>query len=347
VTGSRHVILRADASSAIGTGHVVRCLTLGAELQRRGWDVRLASRALPSGLAASARSAGIEPIALPGDLPLDDEPAVLATMVTGPSVLVVVDHYGIGAAWQRAARAWADRVMAIDDLADRAQAVDLLLNQNLGAGRARYAAFVPLGTRVLAGPRYALVRPEFAAARARSRQRDGSIRRTLIFMSGTDPDDVTLKAATAAAVLDVPVDVVVGGGYPHLAALRDRVAGRSFAIHVDTRDMAELMERADLAIGAPGSASWERCTLGLPTVLVDLADNQVEGGRRLAERGAAIDLGRSETVGIADLEGALMELRDDPARLARMSAAAAAITDGRGTDRVADAIERLVAGSAR
>ena len=348
MTGAPHVLFRADASSAIGTGHVVRCLTLGAELRRRGWTVSLASRSLGPGLASAVDASGSTLVSLAADRTIDDEPTDLLALVAAPVTLVVVDHYGIGADWQRAARPWARWSMAIDDLADRPQAVDLLLNQNLGASTSRYEGLVPPTTPVLAGPQYALLRPAFAEARARSRPRDGTLGRILVFMSGTDPHDVTGRAAAAATTLDVPVDVVVGSGYRHLEHLRGWVAAHpTCTIHVDTPDMAGLMSRADVAIGAPGSASWERCTLGLPTVLVTLADNQVEGGRLLAERGAGIDLGWHETVDTAVLENALTELRDDPARLVRMSEAAAAIADGRGTDRVADAIERLVAGAGR
>jgi UDP-2,4-diacetamido-2,4,6-trideoxy-beta-L-altropyranose hydrolase len=347
MTRTRHAVVRADASTEIGTGHVVRCQTLATELLRRGWTVTLASRDLPPGLAESTRAAGIGLVDLPAGTTIDDEPAFIGSALSGPVALVVIDHYGIGADWQRAVAPWAERLLAIDDLADRFQAVDLLLNQNLPADEGRYRGLVAPETRILSGPGYALVRPEFAAARERGRRRDGRLERILVFISGTDPHDVTRPAARGAAGLGVAVDVVVGAGYPFLAELRAWAAGRPLVeLHVDTHEMAALMERADVAVGAPGSASWERCTLGLPAVLVTLAANQAEGARALAEAGAAVDLGWHGAVAADDVENALSGLRDDPGRLVAMAEATARITDGRGTARVADAIERLVAGAA-
>ncbi|MEO8436822.1 MAG: UDP-2,4-diacetamido-2,4,6-trideoxy-beta-L-altropyranose hydrolase [Chloroflexota bacterium] len=343
----RRALFRADASIEIGTGHLVRCQTLAAELVRRGWAATLATRDLPAGLASSARASGVTLIELPAG-GAAEEPAAIATMVGGQVELVVVDHYALGADWHRAVAPWAHRLLAIDDLADRAQVVDMVLNQNLGASASLYVGLVPATTRVLAGPSFALVRPEFAAARARSRaqalEHHGRVERILVFMSGTDPDDMTRRAAEAAASVGVvSVDVVVGAGYPFRHELQAWADERPrIELHVDTPDMASLMARADLAIGAPGSASWERCTLGLPTVLVTLADNQAENARLLGEVGAAVDLGRPTSLAAGDLEEVLKELANDPERLVAMSVAAARITDGRGTIRVADELDRLV-----
>lgn len=345
VIASRHVLLRADASSEIGTGHVVRCQTLAAELIRRGWTATLASRDLPAGLAHSVHGSGITLAEIPPGVAYDDEFRAIAAMAERPVDLVVVDHYRLGVDWHVAARSVARSLLAIDDLADRSLTADIVLNQNLGASASRYSGLVPATTRVLSGPSFALVRPEFAAARGRVRERAGRIERILVFMSGTDPDDITGRAAHAAASLgvDVDVDLVVGAGYPFAGELGAWANERpGTVLHVDTPDMAALMARADVAIGAPGSASWERCTLGLPTVLVTLADNQAENARLLGEAGAAVDLGPAASVTAGDLEDVLTQLANDPERLVAMSQAADRITDGRGTIRVADELERLV-----
>ena len=340
MTPSRpHAILRADAAQAVGSGHVLRCCTLAAELGRRGWTVELATRDLDPALARVARAAGASITALPPGLAPGDEPAYLATQAAGAVALVVVDHYGLGSAWHRAARGWAGRLVAIDDLVDRELAVDVLLNPNLGMTAERYAGLLPPGTVMLAGPKYALVDPAFAAARRAGRARDGRVGRLLVFISGTDPQDATRRAAEGAAVLGVPVDVVVGATYPHRDRLRAWAAGRhGVEVHVDTREMAALMARADVAVGAAGTASWERCTVGLPTVLVIVADNQVENARRLEQAGAALNLGRVASVEATEISAALTALAADPSRVQAMSAAAAAITDGEGARRVADAL---------
>lgn len=351
MTEGRHAVFRADASTAIGTGHVVRCLTLAAELMGRGWIATLATRELPPTLAPLVAETTVRLVALSPALRAEDEPAHIGAALSRRVELAVVDQYGIGADWQRAAARWAERQLAVDDLADRFQAADIVLNQNLGTDASRYRDLVGGSTQLLTGPAYALVRPGFAAARERSLARraahGGRLERILVFMSGSDPKGVTRRAAQAAVSaadgFGVAVDVVVGGGYPFLAELQAWATTQpSVELHVETRDMADLMERADLAIGASGSASWERCTLGLPTVLLTLADNQIEGARALADAGAAVDLGQHDRVKDAALESVVIELRDDPLRLAAMSDAAARITDGLGTVRVADALERLV-----
>lgn len=338
-----HALFRADASPHLGTGHLVRCRTLAAELQHRGWTTTLASRDLPPELARSVRGSEMALIELDATSGLEAEHAVIAERVVRPVTVAVVDHYGIGAEWHRAAGAWAERLMAIDDLADRFQAVDLLLNQNPGPGPSRYRGLVPPAARILDGPTYALVRPEFAAMRLRAGHRR-DVHRILVFLSGTDPHNVTGRAARAATAVGVPVDVVVGAAYPSLGSLQVWAADQPLIeLHIETREMAALMARADISIGASGSATWERCTLGLPTLLVTLADNQVETARHLAEVGAALDLGWHSEVTTADLEDVLIALAADPARLSAMSEAAARITDGQGTVRVADELERLVA----
>jgi UDP-2,4-diacetamido-2,4,6-trideoxy-beta-L-altropyranose hydrolase len=299
----------------------------------------LASRSLPLELErqAGAQFARLEPI--PDDVTLAGEPHYLARRI-GRVDLCITDHYEITGPWHQAVSGWAGNVAAIDDLAAAPQAVDVLLNQNLGVEPVDYRGLVSESTRLLLGPRFALVRPEFANERARARTRDGEIRRVLVFMSGADPFDTTRRAASAASSIGVAVDVVVGPAYPFLDALREW-AGRqpSVTVHGNTRSMAGLMAAADLAIGAPGSATWERCVVGLPTVLVTLADNQVSIGRHLVAHGAAVSAGWHTQATEERIREILSDLSANPALVAATAAAAAAICDGQGAGRVAAALE--------
>ena len=192
----------------------------------RGWRATMATRDLPDGLAAGLVETGIAVLDLAQGS--QDEAADIASAIDGRATLVVGDHYGVGADWFTGMRRRVPgaALMAIDDLADRSLPVDLLLNQNLGASADAYATLVPQGARILTGPAYALVRPEFAAARARGRTRDGSVERVLVFISGADAPDMTSRAVTALDGIGCPVDVVVGAAYPHLAELREIVAGQ-------------------------------------------------------------------------------------------------------------------------
>lgn len=338
-----HVVLRADASAEIGSGHVIRCRTLGEELRRRGWTATLVSRQLDERLGRSFDAAGIDRVELPASLPIELEPGHLARALQKHVDLLVADHYAIDAGWLTAAREWAPILLSIDDLADRPQPVDLLLNQNLGVAADQYAGLVPTSTRVLTGPRYALVRPAFAEAHRHRRVRSGRLEHALVLMGGADAADVTRRSAAGVVAAGIPVDVVVGPLYPHRAALRSWAAGQPLVrLQVDPPDVAGLMDRADLAIGAPGSASWERCAVGLPTVLVILARNQVEPGRSLVEAGAAQSLGWHTDVTSVDVTRIVRALAADPSAVRAMSGQAAAVTDGRGTERVVSEIEAIV-----
>jgi UDP-2,4-diacetamido-2,4,6-trideoxy-beta-L-altropyranose hydrolase len=266
----------------------------------------------------------------------------------GRATLIVVDHYALGTAWLESVRDLALVRMAIDDLGDRRQPVDLLLDQNLGSDAGRFAGLVTAETRLLIGPRYALVAPPFMALRAHGRTairgHDGRIRRVMVLMSGADPDDVTGRAVDALADLDLAVDVIVGAAYADIDALRARVARlRAGELHVNIETMAALTDRADLAIGAPSSASWERCTLGLATILVALADNQLGVERALVDAGAAVSAGWHTTVTPSAIRSMVTELLAEPDRVAAMARAAASVCDGRGTDRVVVEIEAMVA----
>ena len=285
----RQILLRADASLAIGTGHIVRCLTLTRELVARGWGVTLASRGLHPALADDARAAGAVLIHLPPDRPIDQEPVDLGDYVGDPYDVLLADHYLIGATWHRAARPLARLHVVFDDLADRTLGVDLVVNPNLSLTAEAYSGRLAAGGRALIGPSYALIDPSFRALRSTAEARTG-VRSLLVFVGGADPRDVTPRAVRAAAGLGLPVDVVVGALYPGREALLAWAAGTRVTVDVATRDMAALMARADLAVGAPSTASWERCTVGLPAVLVTVADNQVGNARGLVAAGAAVEL---------------------------------------------------------
>ena len=321
----------------------MRCLTLARALLERGWRPVLAGH-LPADIEETVRRAGVSVQSLPDGLPFDAEPAYLRDSgLLDEAEVVITDHYDLAGSWQRAVANDRRVLVAIDDLATSAMAVDLLLNQNLGASPQRYRDLVRPDTVILAGPRYALLRPEFRALRAGMSERTGHVRRILVFMSGADEHDVTRRAAAAAVTADAQVDVVVGGVYPFRERLLAWAAAHPRAtVHVNSPDMAALMAGADLAIGAPSSASWERCALGLPSILLILAENQAEVAGLLNEAGAATVVGWHSVVTDDQLAAAVRRLCADPPRLRAMSEAAARIADGRGVERVCDALEAIL-----
>lgn len=354
------VAFRADASLTIGTGHVIRCLTLARELQTRGHDCRFICRDLPGGLGAQV--AAEFPLAL---LPAPEGPApegppdhaawagvgwaqdaAETRAAIADADWLVVDHYAFDARWQRAARPDGARVMVLDDLADRPHTCDLLLDQNLGRDGADYDALLPDHAERLIGPRHALLRPEFAAARPAALVRRGvPLRHLLIAPGGVDAGNVTGLCLTALAALPLPpgfrVTVALGPTAPHLAALRAMVLPFPCTVLAGA-DMAAAMTDADLCIGAAGGSAWERCAMGLPTLQLVLADNQRTGAAALAAAGAAVPLGAPDA-GLPDRLATALVALSDPAPLAAIAKSAARITDGRGAARVADAMETPLA----
>lgn len=355
------IAFRADASTDIGTGHVMRCLTLARALSARGHDCRFLCRDLPGHMAdriGAEFPVTLLPAPVPG-LALPDAPdhaawaGVPATQdaaetraAAADADVLVVDHYAFDARWEIAARRFGTRLVAIDDLADRAHACDLLVDPNFGRFPRDYDALMPEGAERLMGTTYALLRPEFAAARdAALARRGGPLREILIAMGGVDRDDATGTVLRALAGIARPtglrVTVVMGAAAPHLGTVTALAATLPFDCEVlsGVSDMAGLMARADLAIGAAGGTAWERCALGLPTLMVVLADNQIDGTAALDRAGAGLALGRADDAGMPGRLAAALDQLSDPANLAAMSARAATICDGKGAERVVSAIE--------
>lgn len=355
------VAVRADASRLIGSGHVVRCSTLAAELRRRGARVRFVCREHPSNLIDWLRQEGYEVLVLPepscapaapatddyaawlGATEEEDAAQTLAALGRDGVDWLIVDHYGLGAGWERAMRAAARRVFVIDDLPERAHDCDLLLDQNrCGDSTGRRG-----GARVLAGPAFALLRPAFREARGALRPRNGRVRRILVFFGGSDPSRQTEKALEALAGLgrdDIAIDVIVGQVSERLDAIEALCAGRrNVAVHRNVKNMEALLAAADLALGACGATSWERCCLGLPAIAVSIAENQIAIGRQLAAKRAAIYLGAADTVSGAAWGRALGQVLARPRLLARMAQRGLALADGAGTRRVAAALTGTLA----
>lgn len=343
----RRVVIRADASPTIGGGHVMRCLALANVLAERNAVVTFACR---TGTVETVPALAISGYAI-ADLagPEADEPGEMAVRFAEGADLLVVDHYRWRAHQEAACRAWAGKILVIDDLADRRHDCDVLLDQNLGRAEDDYVGLAPPAARLLIGPVYALLRPEFARARPAAlarRAEGGRVRRILVSMGLTDPGNVTSTALDALAGLSevaagaVEVVAVLGREAPFRAAVEARVRkmGPSARLVVEPPDMAAEMSAADLCIGAGGSSSWERCAVGLPTVVVIAAENQRHSAVILDAVGAA-ELAKCDPRDIGSKIGSLV---DKSGELSRSAHAAALVTDGRGARRVGIALDPML-----
>lgn len=333
------VLLVADAGPEIGGGHLMRQLTLAAALAARGAAPRLLA---PEGgrpvLDAFA------PPELPRRLVAGGPEALVAAAAAEPADLLVFDHFRLDAGGHRAA-ARGRPCAAVDDLADRPMAVDVLADPGPDRTAADYAGLTE--APLLLGPAYAPVRPVFAAHRGAAlarRAQGGPARRVLVSLGLTDVGGITGKVVDRLLprLGEAELDVVVGATAPSRTRL-ERLAARAarMRLHVDAGDMAALMAAADLAVGSGGSSSWERCVVGLPTVIVLLADNQRPGAAAVVRRGAAEAVEAAAPNFEAALDRAFTGLMRDEGRRGRMARAAAALCDGQGAGRMAEAILAL------
>lgn len=342
------VVFRADASTDLGGGHVMRCLTLVGALVDKGWDV---------GFAVNAEAPSVVPSlteTVDSILVLGEVDGITALRERWPDgvALLIVDHYGLDSVFEQRCRPWAATILAIDDLADRPHRADLLLDQTHGREEACYRALTGPDCTLLLGTRFALLRPQFQEHRRRAlARREGAAPagRLLISFGATGSGGVAGMAlqAVARACPELSVDVVVGSSSRHWDEICRLAAALSPAVtvHGAVDDMASLMADADFALGAAGGTSWERCCLGLPTLVVVTAENQRQIARALAAAGAVELVGNAGEVTVDALAARIAALRDDAPRRRAMAHAAAAICDGNGAARVAEVLLREVVAS--
>lgn len=353
---AKKIAIRVDASNEIGTGHFMRCLTLADGLKEQGAQVCFVSRYLPQHLVSILVKKNHDLIKLVEGYGQESDGKLAHSHWLSTSVEIdarectrllcsqtwdwlVVDHYALDARWESALRRVVGKILVIDDLADRQHDAEVLLDQNLHPDMAqRYVGLLSGGCRALLGPSYALLRREFVEARASVSSRNAEVRKIFVFFGGSDLTNETEKSLEAIAALnrqDILVDVVVGAGNSHHKSIEEfctSISGVRFHCQVD--NMAQLMTQADLALGAGGSTTWERCSLGLPSIVVSVADNQIAIADGVDKAGAHRHLGRSKNVSAADLTEAIEAFGSEPGILEKMSSSASALVDAKGCERV-------------
>lgn len=349
------VAFRTDASSVIGTGHFMRCFTLAVELKRCKAQIIFICRNLPDYLSKMLTLNGIELELLfspqnemqvdelahaswLGVSQVEDAADSIEMLSKGEWDWLVIDHYALDYRWESLIRQRVKKIIVIDDIADRQHDCDVLLDQNFYTNmEERYKDLVPVHCQLLLGPRYALLRSEFREERNHVKPRKGSVKRILVFFGGIDNENFTGKAIDALLEIDLVglyVDVVIGSQHPYKEKIETSCLKHGFCLHVQTNKMAELMANSDLAIGAGGSASWERCCVGLPAVLIAIADNQIDIAMGLDSYGACVFVGTSKTINISILRNAIVNIMNGQDQLNTLSKKSLLLVDGMGIDRV-------------
>jgi UDP-2,4-diacetamido-2,4,6-trideoxy-beta-L-altropyranose hydrolase len=354
------VAFRVDASSDIGTGHVMRCLTLAHALAEQGACCEFIGRAHEGHLINFVREQGFTVHILPleslacevvdgtahahwlGASQTQDAHACEPMLKVLQPDWLVVDHYALDRCWEQAMRPFTGRIMAIDDLVDRSHDCDLLLDQNLGRQAKDYDGLLSRHTQSLIGPAYALLRPEFSQWRGHSLQRRAQLQlnNLLITMGGVDQTNATGQVLAALTHCELPTDlritVVMGPTAPWLAQVQAQAAAMPCPTQVQAgvSNMAQLMAESDLCIGAAGGSAWERCALGLPTLVLILAENQHSGAMALQSNGAAWVAADVQQL-MTQITG-LFNKEMQTAALQKMSQAAAKLATGNGASQVVE-----------
>jgi UDP-2,4-diacetamido-2,4,6-trideoxy-beta-L-altropyranose hydrolase len=349
----RNILIRADASIKMGSGHVMRCLTLAEKLREGNNSVTFLSRLHDGNLNHSIKEKNFDVFELPlhsnqslkGNRKtylewlgctqiVDAKDCVELIQSCSQTIdLLIVDHYALDEQWEKALRPWGKKIMVIDDLADRKHDCDMLLDQTHGRKKSDYHSFVNAHTKLLMGSTFALLRQEFSEWRnySLSRRTKPQLKQILITMGGVDISNVTGEILNIIEKSDlsksIKIVVVMGKAAPYLKQIKQLANQLSLKVDVkvDVKNMAELMSNSDLAIGAAGSTAWERCCLGLPSIMIVLAKNQQLVAETLSKAGAAISIERNNLEHIVD------PLRQmDVSKLKQIGDSAAKLVNGQG-----------------
>lgn len=329
-----NIFIRVDASFQIGTGHVMRCLTFANNERNMGNIVHFICRKAEGDCINLIKNSGFHVYELPfieeslWDYTkknwLTDVEQTINILKEFNVGKVVVDHYSIDEKWENKIRAYTREIFVIDDLANRKHDCDTLLDQNFYLNmQNRYEGLVPNSTELLLGPKYTLLREEFILAREQKKLFTGDIKRIFIFFGGSDPTNETERVIRVIAPLieqyKIKTDVVVGSSNPNKDAIEQLCSQfKNFNYYCQINNMAQLMAKADLAIGAGGTTTWERAYLSLPSIVIAVAENQIEIANALNEKEIIYFLGLSSEISDAIIINALKEILNNKTMLSKL-----------------------------
>jgi UDP-2,4-diacetamido-2,4,6-trideoxy-beta-L-altropyranose hydrolase len=349
------IVIRTDASQQIGAGHAMRCLTLAEVFRDSGATTEFITRAHVGNLNNYIKSKGfmvyplLDPSKFISQDNLDgyeewlgvkqqkDAEETIQLLVGTHADLLIIDHYALDYMWENMLRPHTDKIMVIDDLAARTHDCDWLLDMTEGRQMDDYRHKVPCNCQFLLGARYALLRPQFAKYRVASlekREKQRPVKRILVSMGGSDPVDATswVLRGIEQANVDAKIDVVIGVQAQHIKHIQAQISKMKSQVRLlsQVENMAELMIQADLAIGAGGTTSWERCCLGLPTIILVTEDNQRMIAKNLHHLGAVWSMGWFSDIQSEDFVEQLQKMIVDNDGRYNMSCRASNVCDGGG-----------------
>lgn len=343
---SNTVLIRADGSKDIGTGHVMRCLCLAEELSVHALKPVFCTKPFSGALVSEIEARGYEVFQIPVDADAETDVSYFRrTLEQYNCRAAITDGYHFDAFYLGQIRGGVDVLLSIDDIAGTFYCSDIVLNQNINASREMYEGKTADNTRLLLGPHYALLRSEFRKLATVKRDFE-EVHNVLVTFGGADRDNQTLKTLKAMEEIerDFSVTAVLGYSNEYADSVREYAAssGREIEVLRNADNMSELMVKADLAVTSGGSTSWELCCLGLPALQIILAENQADIVEELDRREMTVNLGWYDRVTGSDISSALLKLIDDRNMRITLSRNGQSAVDGKGVQRVAlEIVDRL------
>jgi UDP-2,4-diacetamido-2,4,6-trideoxy-beta-L-altropyranose hydrolase len=329
---------RCDASSELGAGHVMRSLSLAKALKEQGWHCCF---------IASESSSVMVPELKNFDVVADTDG------ILDDVDLLIIDHYHLDKNYELKARNWAKKILVIDDLANRLHDCDILLDQTMGRDINDYKNLVPENCHILCGSEFTLLRPQFLNSIEQAkikREKVARVQNILINFGATNPQQIiqkTLSALSSFKGRALSIDVIMSSkaaGCEDVLKLCKKTSKETVhqvTLETDVIDMASFMLKADMAIGAGGTTSWERACLGLPTLLIEVSEDQRLVSENLHKLGAVYRIGNLGMIGGQDIDNAFENMRDNADLLRKMSEIAFTVCDGKGTDRLCKIIQKM------
>ena len=367
----KRILFRVDASNVLGAGHIVRCLTLAIALRSKGHIVEFACRKQPGDLIRrvernhfKVHRMGVgEPrqqinhnecrqsfgqVGTPDTYALQQETDSLDVLEIIKQLhpdWLIVDNYQLGFEWESALREYVARIMVIDDLDSRSHNCDLFLDQNFRLGnQACIQKRLPEKCRVMLGPSYALLQSEYPELRKHIRRRNGPIRNIFVSFGGSDIDNLSslvVDSFHSLELKDIALDVAVGPNYLYKESITKKKYPNTISVHHGKQSLANFIAHADIGIGTAGTTVWERCCLGLPSLVISIADNQHSTARDLDRSGFIKWIGTAQTLDPDSLAEHIRAFVLDGFNI-EMSAKCHELVDGHGASRVCTAIEDIV-----
>jgi UDP-2,4-diacetamido-2,4,6-trideoxy-beta-L-altropyranose hydrolase len=353
-----HIVFRVDSSSVIGSGHLMRCITLAKQLVGNGAVVKFISREHPGHMCDYIEMQGFEVHRLLKEDSVTSDTTLAHSHWLGSTIekdaqetieyikntnvdWLIVDHYAIDSRWEVLVRKHVGNIMVIDDLADRNHEADILLDQNYYSNmHKRYLNKLPNECKTFFGPEFALLRPEFKISRENySEKLKEFLTRLFIFFGGSDPTNETEKVLKAIEKLNLTnfhIDVVMGMSNPNKEKIK-RICShiKNVNFHCQINNMAELMVNADLALAAGGSTTWERYCVGLPAITIAVAKNQIQLAEDVIPLGIDFYLGESKDVTIEMIVDQINILLNSASNIFAKGEKAKKIVNGEGASKVA------------